>query len=549
MRCTSIDKVRKFTKYLLPDMKPIRGMPKVEQTPPASPEPEKKANTTRRPPNTDTSRRTGQTSRHRSTTQRRPESNKRRDRSPERQVSAMQLQRQRSTSMRRAGMSFSDVTRSTSTTRRQNTVVPKGMKPLSIQDLKHQDPLSFTCLTNTDKNIPFIRTNSDNEDVSEKRRATTPAGREEKKRRVDLVTNTTTTANTTTDETLSASQEDALLNTSTALSFDLNASTSTVTFQDTVSEDTKVGEATSLLVTVENTDIDTPDRMANTEQMDVSMIGIEETANTVTNPTSTPPIQTSEQKPEEGATSTQSEETEMDVTQSTLVGSDNPVSTKANTPEKFPDLAKPVTRPKKNVQIQDPPKSPRASRRTANTNREGEIDWQAVHNIRMPVLSTSILTSPYVHLDSLINLPSKFTELGTLIVSAGLCRTLAETRYTVASTGPLSCGVYAVINWNGNPVCYATVTLHPCNPRWDEYSERFGQFNPFNYPTYAVMSDYRSKPAAGSHILCISIKLHPGEYRLIDNVSRQLTNLQRITIRDHNSTFGRAMPVEKKRGG
>ena len=139
MRCTSIDKVRKFTKYLLPDMKPIRGMPKVEQTPPASPEPEKKANTTRRPPNTDTSRRTGQTSRHRATTQRRPESNKRRDRSPERQVSAMQLQRQRSTSMRRAGMSFSDVTRSTSTTRRQNTVFPKGMKPLSIQDLKQQD--------------------------------------------------------------------------------------------------------------------------------------------------------------------------------------------------------------------------------------------------------------------------------------------------------------------------------------------------------------------------------------------------------------------------
>ena len=148
----------------------------------------------------------------------------------------------------------------------------------------------------------------------------------------------------------------------------------------------------------------------------------------------------------------------------------------------------------------------------------------------MPVLSTSILTSPYLHLDSRINLPSKFTELGTLIVSASLCRTLAETRYTVASTGPLSCGVYAVINWNGKPVCYATITLHPCNPRWDEYSERFGQFNPFNYPTYAIMSDYRSKPAAGSHILCISIKLHPGEYRLIDNVSRQPTNLQCITI-------------------
>ena len=104
------------------------------------------------------------------------------------------------------------------------------MKPLSIQDLKQQDPLSFTCLTNTDKNIPFVRANSDNEDVSEKRRATTPAGREEKKRRVDLVTNTPPTANTTTNETLSASQEDALLNTSTALSFDLNASTSTVTF-------------------------------------------------------------------------------------------------------------------------------------------------------------------------------------------------------------------------------------------------------------------------------------------------------------------------------
>ena len=380
-------------------------------------------------------------------------------------------------------------------------------------------------------------------------RATTPAGREEKKRRVDLVTNTPPPANTTANETLSASQEDALLNTSTALSFDLNASTSTVTFQDTVSEDTKVGEITSLLVTVKNTDIDTPDRVANTEQMDVSMIGIEGTTNTVAIPTSTPPIQTSEQKPEESAVCSQTEETEMDTTQSTLVGLVEQVSTKANTPEKFPDLATPVTKPKKNVQIQDPPKSPRTSRRSANTNREGEIDWQAVHNIRMPVLSTSILTSPYLHLDSLINLPSKFTELGTLIVSAGLCRTLAETRYTVASTGPLSCGVYAVINWNGNPVCYATITLHPCNPRWDEYSERFGQFNPFNYPTYAIMSDYRSKPAAGSHILCISIKLHPGEYRLIDNVSRQLTNLQRITIREHNSTFGRVMPVEKKRGG
>ena len=185
----------------------------------------------------------------------------------------------------------------------QNTVVPKGMKPLSIQNLKHQDLLAFTCLTNTDKNIPFNRANSDGEDASEKRRAITPAGREEKKRRVYLVTNTPPPANTTANETLSASQEDALLNTSAALSFDLNASTSTVTFQDTVSEDTKVGEATSLLVTVDNTDIDTPDRVANSEQMDVSMIGIEETTNTVTIPTSTPPVQTSKQKPEEGAQS------------------------------------------------------------------------------------------------------------------------------------------------------------------------------------------------------------------------------------------------------
>ena len=145
-----------------------------------------------------------------------------------------------------------------------------------------------------------------------------------------------------------------------------------------------MGEATSLLVTVENTDIDTPDRVANTEQMDVSMIGIEGTTNTVAIPTSTPPIQTSEQKPEESAVSSQTEETEMDTTQSTLVGPVEQVSTKANTPETFPDLATPVTKPKKNVQIQDPPKSPRTSRRSANTNREGEIDWQAVHNIRMP---------------------------------------------------------------------------------------------------------------------------------------------------------------------
>ena len=268
---------------------------------------------------------------------------------------------------------------------------------------------------------------------------------------------------------------------------------------------------------------------------------------------STPPVQTSEQREVTPQPQSETEDMEVgDTSADTVVAATN-TTTNTTTDVVSPTQPSPAVRPKekKQVRMQDPPNVQKSFRPPAQNTNNWYPNYAALNNLVCPYISTATMTSPYTKYDDVAHLPKSFTEMGTLILSSAICRTIEESRCSVISEFPLTCGTYFVTNRAGIAVAYASITLHPSNPRIHEYPPKYQQFNPFHYPSYAMMADYRCQPATSTHILCISNKLQIGEYRLVEDPSQKLLDpkIHRITLRRHEVSFGFPQTLLKKKGG
>ena len=529
IKCVQIEKVRKFTNSLLPNAKPLRGLPKYKES--------AKLKSTVRQSQCESPQRS-------------------RERDDRRRSALTEQSRARPCSLRREGHSYSNAA-SSNTYRRPSSASTKRtgtkyVKPLSIADLKVKDEPTYTALTNTDVNIPFP--SSLESDVSDKRKSSSPeqiqSGSKRRKNRsrsarttntksdeelqdvsteveVTSVSSDTRDANTLQMSTdLSESQEDALLNQDVQMSFDLTATD--LTLHDAVSSDTEL-KLTAPVVT--NTEVlNTPPtlhkEMSAVDQVSISLVDSVMQGAVGIFRTNTPPVQTSEKRDKEMETKLQ---------QQMKAPSTEQANTPANTIKT--DTTKPVTntgaRPKK-VRMAPPPgleMSPIIHR--GNWTPQ----WTTLRNLQLPAIPTGRVVSPYNVYDQLTGVPRQFTEMGTLIMSDTIQIQEMPNTTTITSEGPLDLGVFFVTRQDGSPTCYCTVTLHPTNPRWKEFTDRYSQFNPLDYPIYAVMSDYRYKPACTAHYLCLSKYIPPGEYRLVDNTpTRQ--QIHTVILREHATNFG-----------
>ena len=531
LKCVQIEKVRKFTNSLLPNAKPIRGLPKYKES-------SKLKSTVR---------------------QSRCESPIRSRERDERRRSAFTDQsRARPRSLRREGHSYSDATNtntivgtSTNTFRRPTSSSAKRtgtkyVKPLSIADLKVKDEPTYMALTNTSVDIPF-RSSGDS-DVTDKRKSSSPEQLQSSTKRRKNRSRSSRTANTKKDEKdtdvstdveaantvqsctdLSESQEDALLNQDVQMSFDLTATG--LTLHDTISSDT---ELKSSAPTVTNTEVMNTPPPVQTEMSAVDLMSTSIVESVIqgavdTFRANTPPLQTSETKDQE-----------MEAKLQQQLKEPSPVHVQPVTPVDTvqTDATKPSTntgaRPKK-VRMVTPPKlemSPIIHK--GNWSPQ----WTTLRNLQLPAIPTGRVASPYEVYDTLTGVPQQFTEMGTLIMSDTIQVQEMPNTTTFFSEGPLDVGVFFVTRQDGSPTCYCTVTLHPTNPRWKEFTDRYSQFNPFDYPIYAVTCDYRYKPACTSHYICLSKYIPPGEYRLVDNTpTRQ--QIHKIFLREHVNQFGK----------
>ena len=73
-------------------------------------------------------------------------------------------------------------------------------------------------------------------------------------------------------------------------------------------------------------------------------------------------------------------------------------------------------------------------------------------------------------------------------------------------------GIFVLINEEGLPFCYATVTPHVGSPY--KTDSRWSQFNPLNYPCFAEMSDKRTKPNQTIYYACFSMNVAAGRFHM-----------------------------------
>ena len=73
-------------------------------------------------------------------------------------------------------------------------------------------------------------------------------------------------------------------------------------------------------------------------------------------------------------------------------------------------------------------------------------------------------------------------------------------------------GLFLLVDKEGSPFCYATITMHKSNPNRTEEQRLWDQFNPMNYPCFCEVVDLRARPQVITHIIAFSLPVTSGEF-------------------------------------
>ena len=134
-----------------------------------------------------------------------------------------------------------------------------------------------------------------------------------------------------------------------------------------------------------------------------------------------------------------------------------------------------------------------------------EPDWDLFDKILVPDIKTN--ASTYASRANLMREPSSYIMRGKMVYN--MCRERTHNVH-VYTDGNLYEGTFVLINEEGSPFCYATVTPHVCSPY--KLDANNAQFNPLNFPAYAEMSDRRPRPNHLFFYLCISVPVATGKF-------------------------------------
>ena len=130
---------------------------------------------------------------------------------------------------------------------------------------------------------------------------------------------------------------------------------------------------------------------------------------------------------------------------------------------------------------------------------------QQNHSVILPSTST------YTYRANLMREPDNFKMKGIVCYNTSSDRTHNVHLYTETH---MYAGTFVLINEDGTPFCYATVTPHVGSPYGNEKDRKWNQFNPLNYPCYAEITDRLARPNQTFFYACFSVKVAKGKFHM-----------------------------------
>ena len=184
--------------------------------------------------------------------------------------------------------------------------------------------------------------------------------------------------------------------------------------------------------------------------------------------------------------------------------------------------------------------TPSASTHGSGARAKFEPNWDVFDKIITPSITPS--TSTYAYRANLMREPDNFKMRGVVCYNTSSERTHNVHLYTETH---MYAGTFVLINEEGTPFCYATVTPHVGSPYGNDSDRKWNQFNPLNYPCYAEIMDRRARPNQTFFYACFSVKVATGKFHM-RSLPRDDTKVVIPIIFQKMKDFGKTSYVQYK---